>query len=413
MPSPAAVIVSDLHLGQGNNCDDFRAPSGAWRDGLFSRFCGEIVDASGGNPLTLILAGDVIDFWEIATEPELDGLRPDRAREAIERNLVFGTGADQVDEASGTAILLDRLDRCHHAHQEVFAALRRLLEGRARLVYLYGNHDHCIVHPELQRAFREMIGGPALGDLLSFGAWYEDPGLRLYVEHGNQLDGEANSYPDILDWRIEAKGYFVLRYVWNRLQQTFGRPAPSVWRMLGMLFSILRRSSNDPETRLAWQGMCDYLWAGEDGRIPRLRSFQMDTVHRLWVRSGRPRDAETFFESRDRELVAEPRAGIVMSERWPGDELYPSLDAPQYTAGLERRFDRQQTPFPKLVPTRQYNLFVGHSHVPAKTFMDATPAREHLYTNTGTWTRDLAHPTYAFVDRPGVDVEGVLREYRG
>lgn len=181
-----------------------------------------------------------------------------------------------------------------------------------------------------------------------------------------------------------------------------------------MLYSILRRTSNDPETRLAWQGMCDYFWAGEEGRIPRLGGFQMDTVHRLWVRSGRPRDADTFFESRpDRALVADPREAVAVSERWPGEELYPPEDAPQYTAGLERRFDRRERPFPQLVPTQQYNLFVGHSHVPAKIFMDATPAREHLYTNTGTWTRDLVHPTYAFVDRPGVDTEGVLREYRG
>lgn len=159
------VLISDLHLGPGKNAqgqylamEDFRF------EGAFASFLKSVGEDGRTD---LIIAGDMIDFWQI--NPELD-----------HQDTPYNGPVEEVS--------LSRFQRAAAQHREVFQSLASFLaQGSNRVIIVPGNHDAELVFPKVQAEFAKTIGIP-WGEKLKFAAngVYEDAGVR--VEHGQRYD---------------------------------------------------------------------------------------------------------------------------------------------------------------------------------------------------------------------------------
>ncbi|MGQ0560413.1 MAG: hypothetical protein ACT443_00910 [Gemmatimonadota bacterium] len=388
------IIVSDLHLGRGFEQDDFREPGEqlVWRDAAWEFFCRSIKKWVGNEPALVILNGDIIDLWEIAHESELEG--PGSAT-AIGARLFYPADTPQKEQSATEVGVWQVEEACDH-HTGFVKGLRTLLSApRISVRYHYGNHDHAMLNTGLQQAFRDALGPDAQGDdKLSFGFEYRLPELKAYVEHGNQFAGEDSYFEDVEDWRVEAPGYYMLRYVWNRFQHRYSVSKPTFREQVSFMLAILRRSARSQQQVETFQFLIDYFLACESGIVPRaqrLREFPFDLVYGIWKDEGKPATAEKFFRKRVQGELAEPEM--------PGDRFDRRLDDNRYTQGLMSRFFEKTAPFPKLQFTKDINLSIGHTHKPGEQELWGEDLRRQIYMNSGTWTRDLRHPTYVAISK--------------
>lgn len=422
------IVVSDLHLGRGTNQDDFRQENGAFRDEEFLDFCRGVAGEARDSRVTLVLNGDVIDFWEIAADEELAGGDPVAA---IRRNLVFPAATAEA-RRKATDFCRWQLEQALDRHRGFTAGLREVLgEGRARVVYLFGNHDHAMVNPALQDHLRELLADGAGGGLadpgrLDFGFFHEDRELKAYVEHGNQFAGAESSFADPEDWTREAPGYYPLRFAWNRYQETFNVVQPTVVDKLSFLVGLIRRRL-EGKTRFTMQCFIDYFRACDEGLVPEMvRNFGIDVIHGCWESEGKPAVVDDFLvrkaaEELDRKDVPAPAElapgsgfGPAPQVRrgWPGEDVHPEKRWDGYTEGLIRRFTRDAAaPFPRLDRGAHVKTFLGHTHQPRMQplFQDQGISVQR-YFNVGTWTRELRFAHFGFVK--GRDHDGQLKELR-
>src|SRR5690242_4611996 len=145
-PTPALrrkVVVSDLHLGPGENdaryagIEDFHAGA-AWKAFLDEQ--------AARGPSDLIIAGDFIEFWQIAAAR---GDLP--AKDDVAQTGGPVLAADQAASVAELALVLD-------AHADVFAELGRWISrGDNRVVILAGNHDGELLWPKVQLAIARAI----------------------------------------------------------------------------------------------------------------------------------------------------------------------------------------------------------------------------------------------------------------
>ncbi len=154
-------IISDLHLGDGSNLDDFK------QDLQFQRFVQEI---SKKRKTELIINGDFIDFLAISL--------PDESPRPFSR-------LGNTEEES-----LRKLELVLEAHPLVFNSLRDFIQEGNRLVIVPGNHDIDLFWPKLWERMAEAMGNPD-GERL----YFERSGIYraedLYVEHGNQYFNDS------------------------------------------------------------------------------------------------------------------------------------------------------------------------------------------------------------------------------
>lgn len=172
------VIVSDLHLGPGaadtrfSGIEDFYAEA-EWR---------AFLDRHGGaGPIDLIIAGDFIEYWQIAAAL--------RALPKRDPNAPAGTpvlAADQTFSLDATRLVIA-------AHRDVFRAMGELIaRGNHRVVIIAGNHDADLLWPKVQLEIARAIA-PSDPARLMFvdAAAYEHGGV--HVEHGHTYDA-ANKF---------------------------------------------------------------------------------------------------------------------------------------------------------------------------------------------------------------------------
>ena len=153
-PGMRRVVVSDLHLGGGDRLDDFESDDEL---AAFFRYFNSV-----GEPIELILAGDIFEFLQVRA-PDIGDY--EWSEEAAKRRLL---------------IMLS-------AHPEPIAALREFMQCRDNgLTILIGNHDFELHYASVKSAFRQACGLADIDPRIRFGTTYEGGGI--YVEHGNQFD---------------------------------------------------------------------------------------------------------------------------------------------------------------------------------------------------------------------------------
>jgi UDP-2,3-diacylglucosamine pyrophosphatase LpxH len=181
-PEPALrrkVIVSDLHLGPGDGDPRFAGIEDFYAGAEWAAF---LADHAARGPTDVVIAGDFIEFWQIATAR---GDLPDKDA-AVQPGGAPVLAADQ--EAS-----LAQLAPVLRAHADVFRELGAFLaRGDHRVVILAGNHDADLQWPRVQLAIARAIDpvDPARLVFVDGGA-YEHGGVHL--AHGHDYDA-ANMF---------------------------------------------------------------------------------------------------------------------------------------------------------------------------------------------------------------------------
>ena len=177
------IVLSDIHL---SDAEPFNPDRPLWKkyksrdlfiDDSFQRFLEYIVSQVNGEPIELVLNGDIFDFDSILQLPEV----PQFPISWLERH----RGLDPLEEKS-----LFKLSVIIRDHPVWFKALRDfLMPGKNRLVFIIGNHD-CELHwNSLQK---HVIGHLDLPEKIEqhvrFCEWFYISNQDTLIEHTHQYD---------------------------------------------------------------------------------------------------------------------------------------------------------------------------------------------------------------------------------
>jgi UDP-2,3-diacylglucosamine pyrophosphatase LpxH len=205
-PEPARrrkVIVSDLHLGPGTSDARFAGIEDFLAGPAWARF---LVDQAARGPTDLVIAGDFIEFWQIA---------------AARGDLPSATGPIQTPGApvlaTDQATAVDELQPVLAAHAGVFSALGTFLgAGDHRVVILAGNHDAQLLWPRVQLAIARAIA-PVDPTRLVFvdGGAYEHAGV--HVAHGHELDAANKAATGYAPFGRDRDGVCRLQTTWGEI----------------------------------------------------------------------------------------------------------------------------------------------------------------------------------------------------
>lgn len=425
MVTKLAVLVSDLHMGRGNRQDDYAG------DGRFERFCREIRDLADRHDaeLQLILNGDILELWEVVPDDQL-GPDPEVAQ-VIRENLAF-PARTPAEKRKATKHTRWQIEQTLAAHPGFARGIARVLQAPgARVVYLYGNHDHSMairaVHSSFRAALNE-ITGTDLADEASFtfGYHFHEPLMGLYAEHGEQFAGNDSRSP-LSPWG-QAAGYYFLRFVWNRLQAQGQGPVRHdtayliVWTLNKIIFD-----RDDPGFANGLRYLFDYFSYIADLEAAGASEPEMVDLGILhwaydwWKSNGRPtgiddaaiRSARAAMAAEGRR--AEPEA--IMATRGAPSGFPDSVEieglpgrrepldfrrrVDRFWFGIMERYEREQAPhFPRLNRDEHITVSLGHTHDELYMLLRSGPEARVRYINTGSWTLG-SRPAYGWATNAG------------
>jgi UDP-2,3-diacylglucosamine pyrophosphatase LpxH len=176
------VAISDIHLSEIERTD------GLWMRYRQARYAPdrelmEMLDALcervGGDELCLVLNGDVFDF--------------DAPRVVDGESIFHDLPRDAGHAVPAIRAILDD-------HPDFVAALGRVLARGHEVVFVSGNHDVCMVIPEVRAVIADRLaeaaGTPDARARVVFRAWFHLTPDGILLEHGHQYDGYcAHRYP--------------------------------------------------------------------------------------------------------------------------------------------------------------------------------------------------------------------------
>ncbi len=364
-PGLRRIVVSDLHLGNGDRLDDFDA------DAVLVDFITHYVRDS--RPTELILAGDAFEFLQVRL-PNIDD--------------------DDWSEESA----IQRLDAILKAHALVTQALGAYIaEPANQLTVLIGNHDFELHYQGVKRRLREALGLREDDERLRFGISYHGGGI--YLVHGNQFDSWNRfvRFEGVSEPFEVVRGTQLVKEIINDLEQDPLEIAPLVDNVkpssaLFWYLITLPRLRHRASRRFMLRGVMRVLqtiaWSTPDhmpidghGTV-HLRGIALSTPLRKWITAFRRQRV-----SRHREVA---QTVSEMAEYLaPHDEV---VDQVQIEA--HRQLRREMDAFGdavtyemfRLARSSEYganSLFVcGHTHQAAVVSLGP----DQSYINTGTWT---------------------------
>jgi UDP-2,3-diacylglucosamine pyrophosphatase LpxH len=346
-PGVRRLIVSDLHLGQGNRADDFSA------DAELAAF---VADYASAEPTELILGGDTFELLQV----RVAGIRE--------------------DEWSGAAAAA-RLRAIFVAHPQPVAALRAFVaRPGCQLSVVIGNHDFELHYAAAQHFLREALDASA-GEQVRFGTSYAGGGI--YFVHGNQFDAwNRFVYFDGICEPFEVvRGTLLVKEVINQLEDDPLAQATLI-------------DNVKPVSAFAW-----HLLALQRLRDPQVRRF---VARSLAMTSRALARAHRYTLARDaRATIPSARA---TTRRWrlhPGDRAASAIGRLRGRSVAEqpaREVDDQIRSEARAVRShvlrgmaaladsdehRRRTLFAcGHTHLAHTVVL----SERQTYINTGTWT---------------------------
>lgn len=179
-------IVSDIHV---TTAEPVHPRDPLWRrfkqkdffvDDAFEIFLNKIQQEAGGEPVELILAGDIFDFDGVTQHPKkqrfsVTWLELKRGLNAEERKSRFKIRAI-VDD-----------------HPVFFRALGDFIRKGNRAVFIIGNHDLELHWISVQREIMKAMSLTAEEEQrVRFNNWFYISNGDTLVEHGNQHDSHSN-----------------------------------------------------------------------------------------------------------------------------------------------------------------------------------------------------------------------------
>lgn len=197
------VIVSDLHLGPGTTDSRFAGIEDFYADAEWGAF---LAREGAKGPTDVVIAGDFIEFWQIATA--LHALpRPEDPSQPPSGPVL---GADQ---AFGEAAI----DLVIAAHRDVFRAIGRFVDsGDHRVIVIAGNHDADLLWPKVQLSIARAAGARDPSRLVFLDAVAYVHG-GVYVAHGHELDAANRFATQHAPFGRDARGTCRLQSNWGEV----------------------------------------------------------------------------------------------------------------------------------------------------------------------------------------------------
>lgn len=176
------AIVSDMHLCEAQPVHP-RFP--LWKkfktkefffDDVFSSFLDHLDKKSMGEPVELVMNGDIFDFDSVMTMPEKPAFRLHWLEEK--------RGLYPRPERSKFKIQIILRD-----HSELIQALRKFVIKGHRVIFLIGNHDLEVHFPEVQEEILKALNlDESDSQRVRFTDWFYISNEDTMIEHGNQYD---------------------------------------------------------------------------------------------------------------------------------------------------------------------------------------------------------------------------------
>jgi UDP-2,3-diacylglucosamine pyrophosphatase LpxH len=265
------ILVSDLHLGQGDGLDDFllgydgnnaTVPECIRKmDEKFGAFLKQIGGlAEQGGPTKLVLLGDVFDLIQV-------------------------TGHE------GPA----KLDAIQKAHPKFFEDLRAFADNH-ETYYVVGNHDAEMLNSTMTAQLKQMVPGLKM-DNRGLPLLYYQEG-QLYCEHGNQLEGPPSHnvideiYRDFVAKPFTPADYpggsrFVLTFV-NDLESKY----PDVDNIMGDRRAATAYYVISTKASTVFQGLMQQLRKSGKGVRGASVGIGDEALDLYGLLTGRPPDSE-------------------------------------------------------------------------------------------------------------------------
>lgn len=176
------AIISDLHLTEAEPVN-LRFP--LWKkfktkqffyDDVFESFLKHLEEKSQGQPVELILNGDIFDFDSVLRLPD----EPVFHVAWLERH----RGLFPIEERSRFKIEVILND-----HSEFVRAMAEFIMRGHRVVFVIGNHDLELHFPEVQNEILRHLNLPDdIVGRVRFVEWFYISNQDTLIEHGNQYD---------------------------------------------------------------------------------------------------------------------------------------------------------------------------------------------------------------------------------
>lgn len=176
------AVISDLHLCEAEP-ENPQFP--LWKkfktrqfffDDIFKSFLDEIESKSGGEPIELVLNGDIFDFDSVLRLPE----DPIFKVSLLERKRGLYPRAER-SKFKINVILED--------HKLFVKSLQKFIQRGHRVVFVIGNHDLELHFPEVQGEIRRALDlAPEYQEQVRFVEWFYISNEDTLIEHGNQYD---------------------------------------------------------------------------------------------------------------------------------------------------------------------------------------------------------------------------------
>ncbi len=192
------LIVSDLHLSEAQ-AESRRGP--LWmaykrREFFVDQDFARLVDwavARAAGPIELVLNGDVFDFDNVLQLPS----HPPGEVDWLAR--LRGLSSEEW-------MSCHKIDCILREHPLWIAAMRRLLAGGHRVVFVSGNHDAELCWPSVQARIRHALAPEGADEeALRFCSWFYLSGEDTFISHGHQFDPNC-AVPDPIDPLIAVHG---------------------------------------------------------------------------------------------------------------------------------------------------------------------------------------------------------------
>ncbi len=176
------AVISDLHL-----CDaepvNLKYP--LWKkfktkqfffDDVFAAFLVHIKEKADGQPVELVLNGDIFDFDSVMSLPK----EPPYRISYIERKRGLFPRAERSTYKI-KAVLKD--------HEVFISSLRKFIIDGNRVIFVMGNHDIELHFPQVQQEIMNHLRLPPEDrDQVRFCEWFYISNQDTLIEHGNQYD---------------------------------------------------------------------------------------------------------------------------------------------------------------------------------------------------------------------------------
>lgn len=169
------AVISDLHAGLGRRAD------GSWHETEDFRWEAELdafldaVAVRGGEKVDLVVAGDLLELWQLPADISCRGVSAD-----------LGCTVDEMREVT-TRVLA--------AHAGLPASLRRFAaRGSNRVHVIPGNHDSALLLARVWQPLADAVGvEQGRINLVASGVWTSRDGA-VVIEHGHQIGNDVNRY---------------------------------------------------------------------------------------------------------------------------------------------------------------------------------------------------------------------------